>query len=239
MPTERSQQWPQQRQALGELWADGWPLAEIARQQGVSRQCLHERLRRMEGRGELPALRQVSLYDLAQALGHTYASVRRLASKLGLVGQQRGPDRTVYPVADLERLRGALFRPCSLCGNSVRNTRGRCYCSEECRKQMAVVYRQRMLASEPATGNLVNGQLPALALAALGKVPVGEEFVSLAEAMRLSGLGRMQLSWLRQRKILAVRPKLSKNRPVLAKRVNNEYSRAQVVALRGILLAKD
>lgn len=227
----------EERKRIASLWVDGWTAASIAKHLGVSTQAVTQRLALAKKKGEIPKRNRLSNREAAAELNLHPTSLHRLADKLGLKTQEHGRKRS-YVLADLQLLRDYLARTCPICSGVVQEERRthRVYCSEECAKRSKPVVRYASYEVEPHKSDLLSDRLPSAVIDAIHATPEGDVFIPFGEARRLAGITQMQLTYLRLRKIIAVRDNPFEFHK-RTKKPTSLYSKAHALAIHHLLVA--
>jgi hypothetical protein len=192
-----------------ELRSRGLTLQGIAEQFGLTK----ERVRQITQLHQI-ARRFATVPELMARFGATEHEVTRAIQAAGLHKPRRRRSRNII-IADAEldgvvrHLTARIARDCIICGKSfeVRGRSRKRLCSPECfhehrRRLRRFTAGQVRPMSEPMR------RIHEL----LSAEPPGTTWISFTEAMRLSGLTKMQLTWLRWRGIIAVVPSGKRSR---------------------------
>lgn len=109
---------------------------------------------------------------------------------------------------------------CSVCGKSFKKGEGEgglLICSEKCRKYLNAERHQKYSTQEPTTDSLGGWVKELWQRLQFYVIPDDEEWLTLTEVEQRSQLSVMQISWLRRRKIVTIRPhptKMWRGQPV-------------------------
>jgi hypothetical protein len=186
-------------QKMVQMRARGLTLEAIGQQFGLTR----ERVRRITSRYEIE--RQfTTVPELMARFGATEYEVTRAIQAAGLHRPQRPKRKIVIAYGDVDEVVRNLNlngrRVCMICGGSfeVRGRSRKRLCSPECYKE----HRRRVRKSPWGPMSEATRRIHELLA---GESP-GTVWVGFKEAVRLSGLSKMQLVWLRWRRIVATVP---------------------------------
>ena len=156
-----------------------WTQAEAAREIGVSQNTIH----RICARGEVPCYRR----------GKTGRSKSYLVDKAGI-----------------EALRQRFSAVCTICGQKFAHSwpyRSPKLCSNtSCWRALKRRQRAAVLQKEPSAESLRGWLKDLWEKLQNHRIPENEEWISWTEAMSASGLSQIQLTWLRERRVISVRP---------------------------------
>lgn len=181
-----------------------------------------QRIRRQSGDGVFVASKQRfwTIAEAARDLGVPSHTIQRICRRGEISCFWRGAEGKQYLITDdgMEQLRADALamrthaRTCVICstpftvdarkGNWTRSTCG----SSACRRALRESYRQKILAQIP-TEESFTGWMRAVFRALQRHRPTGRtEWITRSEAIRRTGLSRMQVGWLLLRRVLTVRP---------------------------------
>src|SRR5262249_24809915 len=207
-----------------ELRGSGQTLEAIAQQFGLTR----ERVRQITSHYHITR-RFTTVPEPMSRYGVTQYEVTKAVEAAGLNEQRIWHRRFVFTDADVDMIVAHLnlnvVRRCIFCGRSfeVRGLSQKRLCSTECFKE-----HRRRTRRCPRGMSETTRRIQEL----LSAEPPGSHWVGFTEAVRLSGLRRMQLTWLRWRGIIGCKPsgRGSKFGPIML------YSARHCDLLRGLEL---
>jgi hypothetical protein len=192
---------------IAELRSRGLSLEAIGQQYGLTR----ERVRQIVSQQAITR-RFTTVSDLMTRFGVERYEVDRAMKVAGLSRKPRQGSRYVLSDADVAKITEILGRPedrrCLICGRSFegRVHRSRRFCSPECFHQYQRQNRQSGLRNNAMSAT--TRQIQEL----LAAEPPGSTWLGFLEAVRVSGMTRMQMCWLRYRRLIACKPRKEKGR---------------------------
>lgn len=230
------------RRAIIRMIRDRATMQEIADHFQVSRQRALELFRKVIHQEGPIQRRYLTTKEVSHQLGISTGVINDLCSAGAIKARRRaGNKQGTYLIAPSE-LNAIQRHPnvtkqrvCAVCGQEfIRPDRQKgqsITCSPSCRKIRHRQSIQKTIQEPPTAENLIGWHLELWERLKQHRLPQQEEWLTLSQATRVSGINELRLVWLRLRRLVTLRPhpeKKWRGKPV------NLYARSEMLLAKSI-----
>lgn len=205
---------------MTDLYAKGSTLKQIGNLYDISEQRVKQLIEKYEKINGLTKRIFFTIKHLIETTNTNYHRIKKLTKNKRFSAEE---------VNKIKQKIKIDFKTCCICNKKINYNLK--YCSYFCLRKKQVKARLKLFKQKPSLQNTHN--LTNEIFKKLTNISPGKTYVSFRKAVKLSGLTNMQLTWLRKRKIIAVK-KTKKIHPVF-KTCCHLYSQTQLLAIKELL----